>query len=153
MATAITFSCRNDIVSSACTTKDWEDLVLVVVFVLESKSIYWATASWPGIRLHIRKKGKKDKSVNNGEPEGSLLGKGIRTPLTAHFTTIFVAVSPHFLSLIPLRGAWSKAMVSWPRNKNPHIKKKLNDCSFVCGTPQCQQQCSSCSEFNWAQSS
>ena len=115
------------------------------------KTIYSAAVSWPGIRLPIGKKGKKEKSVNNGEPGGSL-GKGIRTsltnsPLTAHFTAIFVAVSPHFLSLIPHSRAWCQAMVSWPRNKNPHIKKKLNDCSFVCGTPQCQQQCSSCSQF------
>ena len=36
------------------------------------KTIYSAAVSWPGIRLPKRKKGKKEKSVNNGEPGSSL---------------------------------------------------------------------------------
>ena len=38
---AITFSRQNDVCSRACTSQYWENLVLVVVFVLESKALHW----------------------------------------------------------------------------------------------------------------
>ena len=41
MTTAITFSRQNDAGLRACTTYYWENLVLVVVLVLESKALYF----------------------------------------------------------------------------------------------------------------
>ena len=41
MTTATTFSRQNDAGSRASTTYYWENLVLVVVLVLESKALYW----------------------------------------------------------------------------------------------------------------
>ena len=40
MTTAITFSRQNDVGSRACTTQYWENIVLVVVLVSESKALY-----------------------------------------------------------------------------------------------------------------
>ena len=40
MTTAIAFSRQNDVGSRASTAKYWENLVLVVVLVLESKAVY-----------------------------------------------------------------------------------------------------------------
>ena len=44
VTTAITFSRQNDAGSHASTTYYWENLVLVVVLVLESKGLYWLRA-------------------------------------------------------------------------------------------------------------
>ena len=41
MTTATTFSRQNDAGSRASTTQYWENLVLVVVLVLESKALYY----------------------------------------------------------------------------------------------------------------
>ena len=41
MTTAITFSRQNDASLRACTTYYWENLVLVVVLVIESKALYF----------------------------------------------------------------------------------------------------------------
>ena len=43
MTTAVTFSRQNDACSRASTTQYWENLVLVVVLVLESKALYYGT--------------------------------------------------------------------------------------------------------------
>ena len=75
MATAITFSRQND-VSRACTTQCWKNYPLSHTFMV------WDQAP------HQEKK-KKQKSVNNGEPGGSLR-KGKDTTLLT---------SPSFLLL------------------------------------------------------
>ena len=47
--TATTFSRRNDFGSHACTTYYWENLVLVVVLILESKAVYVVTEENSGL--------------------------------------------------------------------------------------------------------
>ena len=47
MTTAITFSCQNDADSRVSNTQYWENLVLVVVLVSESKALKWKKREHP----------------------------------------------------------------------------------------------------------
>ena len=64
MTAATTFSRQNDAGSRAYTTQYWENLVLVVVLVLESKALYWDKDDYEGEILSILSSARAWTSVN-----------------------------------------------------------------------------------------